>query len=550
MLASATAEVVSLGAVVPFLGVLTESESIIQSRIFGQALVFFNLKDATALALPITLAFVFVVVLACILRILLLWVSTRVAYSAGSDLCVELYKRTLYQPYEVHVNRNSSEILAGLTKAGGVVSILLQCTTIVSSIILVSAIGGALIVLNVKIAIACVLGFGIPYILVARLAQRKLLINSGRVAHSQSSLIKTAQEGLGGIRDVLLDGTQPAYFEAFKKHDNSLRQGQANNVIVAGSPRFVIEALAMILIASIAYGYTRDAGGFSASIPVLGAFALAAQRMLPALQQGYSAWASIMGFKKSLEDVVHLLDQPIADDSTGPLPTPLPFSTEIRFKDVGFQYPSAVSPAFRAINFSILKGERVGVIGATGSGKSTILDLLMGLLRPTSGEILIDGQALVGTRLRSWQMNIAHVPQQIFLSDGSFLENIALGSKPKDIDFERAKKAAEKAKISHHIESTEQGYLTRIGERGVRLSGGQRQRLGIARALYKNAQVIVFDEATSALDTDTEESVMSSLYGLSGDLTIILVAHRLSTLHKCTKLVEIRDGEVCVATTH
>jgi ATP-binding cassette, subfamily B, bacterial PglK len=300
----------------------------------------------------------------------------------------------------------------------------------------------------------------------------------------------------------------------------------------------------MVLIAALAFGISRTAGGIAAALPVLGALALGAQRLLPVLQQGYSAWAMIVGSQTSLAVTLQLLEQPIPQDALLPTPPPLPFTDKLRFDAVRFRYSEKTPWVLDNFNLTISKGARVGFVGSTGSGKSTTLDLLMGLLIPASGELLVDGEPVVGNRVRAWQRTIAHVPQSIYLADATLAENIAFGVPQRDIDIERVKQAARQAQIAEFIESGADGYDAMVGERGIRLSGGQRQRIGIARALYKRAGVLVFDEATSALDNATEQSVMDAIDGLDRDLTIVLIAHRLTTVRRCDVIVELEHGQV------
>lgn len=546
MLVSAVAEVVSLGAVVPFIGILTEPNRVFNHSIVSDVARAWGILSADQLVLPLTVVFVVAVVLAAGIRMLLLWVSTRLIFASGADLSVEVYRRTLYQPYPVHVARNSSEVISGITNKvnGTVFGVLLPLLTLVSSVLLLVAVMFALLVIDPIAALVSAISFGSSYGLITWMTRRRLHRNSRLVASEQTQVIKALQEGLGGIRDVLLDGTQPIYCDIYSRADYSLRRAQGNNSFIAGSPRFAMEALGISLIVALAYGLSRQVGGITAALPVLGALALGAQRLLPALQMGYGAWASIAGNQAALVDTLELLDQPLPAEALLPAPAPLPFQDTIRFNAVRFRYASAGPWVLDGINLSIPKGGRVGFVGSTGSGKSTTLDLLMGLLMPTEGEILIDDRPIIGNRLRAWQRTIAHVPQSIFLADATLAENIAFGVPRAAIDLQRVQQAARHAQIAGFIESRPEGYEAFVGERGIRLSGGQRQRIGIARALYKQASVLVFDEATSALDNATEQSVMDAIEGLSRDLTILIVAHRLSTVECCDRLYRLEQGRV------
>jgi ATP-binding cassette subfamily B protein len=321
-------------------------------------------------------------------------------------------------------------------------------------------------------------------------------------------------------------------------------------MFISTSPRFAMEALGMVVIASLTYGLSRQPGGLATALPVLGALAVGAQRLLPALQQGYNAWSSVASCEASLEKTLQLLDQPLPAELLQPAPAPLQFQDAVRFNCVRFRYTSDGPWVLNDLEFTIRKGSRVGLVGSTGSGKSTTLDLLMGLLMPTEGELLVDGEPVIGNRVRAWQRSIAHVPQSIYLADASLAENIAFGVPREAIDLERVKQAAAQAQIAEFIEGRPEGYDISVGERGVRLSGGQRQRIGIARALYKQASVLVFDEATSALDNATEQSVMDAISGLDRDLTIVLIAHRLTTVRRCDTIIELEHGRLVAQGTY
>ena len=546
MLLSAIVEVVSLGAVVPFLGVLVAPEVIFQNSAVAQLAHVWGITSADQLVIPLTVAFIVGALLAGGIRIFLLWATARVAFASGADLGIEVYRRTLYQPYHVHVGRNSSEVISGIiNKVNGVIfGVLLALLTLVSSTLLLIAVTLGLVLINPMVAFVAASGFGASYGLITWMCRRQLHRNSERIAHEQSQVVKALQEGLGGIRDVLLDGTQPIYCDIYQKADKPLRLAQGSNTFIAGSPRYAMEALGLVLIAALTFGLSQQDEGISAALPLLGALALGAQRLLPALQQVYSAWANIVGNYASLLETIALLDQPLPAEILRSDSSPLHMQDAIRLESVRFRYLSEGPWILDGVNLTIPKGSRVGFVGSTGSGKSTTLDLVMGLLSPTEGEVLVDGRPVIGEQLRAWQRNIAHVPQSIYLSDNTVAENIAFGVPPELIDLDRVRQAARQAQIASFIESSPEGYQALIGERGIRLSGGQRQRIGIARALYKQSSVLVFDEATSALDSATEQSVMVEIEALNSDLTVLIIAHRLTTIRHCDIIFELEKGRV------
>ena len=552
MLVSAFAEVVSLGAVLPFLGILVAPEHIFDQPILVDIAQAWDITSTDQFVFPLTIAFAAAALVAGAIRILLLWGSNRLAFACGADLGIEVYRRTLYQPYSVHVARNSSEVISGITnKVNDVVfGVILPLITLVSSTVLLVAIMLALIFIDPVVALLAAVGFGTSYALITWFSRQKLHRNSKRIAHEQTQVVKALQEGLGGIRDVLLDGTQPVYCDIYRQADHPLRRAQGNNAFIGQSPRYIMEALGMVLIAVLAYALSRQVGGIATAMPVLGALALGAQRLLPALQQIYYAWSSIAGSHTSLADTIALLDQILPAEVLQPSPPPLLVHNAIRFNAVRFRYTGDSPWVLDGINLTIPKGARVGFVGSTGSGKSTTLDLLMGLLIPTEGELLVDGRPINGNRLRAWQQSIAHVPQSIYLADTTLAQNIAFGVPSDSIDLDRVRQAARQAQIAGFIERSPEGYQAYVGERGIRLSGGQRQRIGIARALYKQASVLVFDEATSALDNATEQSVMDAIEGLSSDLTILLIAHRLTTVRRCDTIVELELGKVVAQGTY
>lgn len=546
MIVSAFMEVVSLGLVLPFIGVLTDPDRVLSSRLIADHAYALGIVSGRELILPLTICFVAVALMAGGVRLLLLWANTKLSFAAGADLSIEVYRRTLYQPYSVHIARNSSEIISGITgKVAGIVyGALLPLLTLVSAVIVLIAVMMALLAIDTAVALTALVGFSAIYALTTWVSRQRLHKNGEKIAAEQTHVLKALQEGLGGIRDVLLESSQPLYCDIYRRADHALRRAQGSNMFIASSPRFATEALGMTLIAILAYGLTQQENGVARALPVLGALVLGAQRLLPALQQVYGSWAGIVSSQASLVDALELLDQPLPPEALEALPEKLNFSNGIEFNNVYFHYAEHEQQVLDGVSFIIEKGSRVGFVGTTGSGKSTTVDLLMGLLDPVSGRILVDGETITGTRRRAWQQSVAHVPQTVYLADATFAENIAFGVPRAVIDLDRVKQAAVQAQVAEFIEGRPSGYDAFVGERGIRLSGGQRQRIGIARALYKRASVLVFDEATSALDNVTEKAVMSAIENLDRDLTVVIIAHRLTTVRHCDAIIEFENGRV------
>lgn len=551
MLLASFAEIFSIGAVLPFLGALTAPERIFELPVARPVIQTLKLTEPKQLLFPLTIVFGFATLIAAAMRLLLLWVSTKLSFATGADLSISIYRRTLYQSYAVHCARNSSEVIGGISgKADGVIyGIIMPTLVLISSSIMLIFILIALLIVQPMIALIAFGGFGIIYVGIIFLTRKQLLDNSECVARESTQVIKSLQEGLGGIRDVLIDGSQVTYCQIYRNADLPLRRAQGNSLFISASPRYGMEALGMLLIAALAYSLAQQADGIATAIPILGALALGAQRLLPVLQQAYGSWTQINGGQASLKDVLELLDQPLPDYANQPV-TRLPFNQSIVLKQLGFRYSETAPYVIKQLSLTINKGSRVGFIGTTGSGKSTLLDIVMGLLQPTNGSLEVDGIRVTLKNHRDWQAHVAHVPQTIFLADSTIEENIAFGIPRDQIDLFRVKQAAQQAQISDSIESWPFKYQTIIGERGILLSGGQRQRIGIARALYKKADVIIFDEATSALDNETEQAVMRAIEDLNKEITLLIIAHRLSTLKNCTQIVELDEGSIKRAGTY
>lgn len=533
-------EMISLGAVLPFLTVLADPDPIFTNEYAQPFIKFFNITNPNELALPITILFVVLTLIAASIRLLLLWVLTRLSFQAGADLSINIYRHTLYQDYAVHVARNSSEVINGIitkthTATKGVIAPVLN---LISTLVTIIGIIAVLLLVSVSITLTAFISFGGLYLLVMYFTRRQLSSNSKSIAEKSDLMVRSLQEGLEGIREVLVTNNQKFYIKLYQNSDLIMRQASWRNEMIYSSPRFLMEAVGIGAVAIFAYIATLQLGGINEILPILGAFVLGAQKLLPAIQKGYASYSRIKGAKYSLIDIVRLLDQPLPDYADNLSEIPNEFKKFIEFKNLDFRYSEDSPWVLKDINLKIRKGSVIGIIGPTGCGKSTLLDILMGLLNPTSGKLIVDGVEINESNKRSWQTHISNVPQQIYLSDGTIRENIAFGVPKDEIDDLRVRSSAQKAQIANLIESFELGYETLVGERGARLSGGQRQRIGLARALYRYSDVLILDEATSALDDETELAVMDAIEQFDEDLTVIIIAHRLSTLKSCDMIVK------------
>jgi ATP-binding cassette subfamily B protein len=375
-------------------------------------------------------------------------------------------------------------------------------------------------------------------------ARRRLTSHSELIRSAYEARFKEMQDSLGGIRDVILDRSQGVRLARFREIDSRFMSARADAQFLVAAPRFLVEGLGLILIAVLAVTIAGRPGGFVAALPILGALALGAQRLLPLTSHVYAGWANLTASRPIIHELAELLRLPIGHGAHQSVPT-LVLDKAIELDNVTFHYDERVKPAIHNISLTIPKGARVAITGKTGSGKSTLADLLMGLIEPTEGRLTVDGRELKGPLLHGWRKSIAHVPQSIFLTDDSIAANIALSMHGTKVDMERVRRAAEAAQLTEFVDSLTSGLDTMIGERGARLSGGQRQRLALARAVYKGAPILVLDEATSALDDETEAAVLSTLGALQAEgRTIIIIAHRSSTIEGCDIILRLDRGRL------
>jgi len=548
MIICGLAELISLASVIPFLLVLTDLDKLLDIKFYFNIINFIGLTSRSQIILFITLTFISAAIVTALIRLLNLFLTGRIAALIGTDLSKRVYKRILEQSYSWHVKKNSSDLITTSNQnTSFVVAIINALLQLITSLIIIISILIGLFLVTWKVALFSCLVFVSTYIVLSLTVRKKFRDNGNKLVTFYQKQLKILQEGFSAIREVIIDNLQEKFIDNYVLIDLPMRKREANNLFLKGFPRYTVEALGMVLIAATAYFLILGDQDPNVVFSILGAFALGSQRLLPSMQSIYASWADITTYFPGLLKVLNVLELPNKN-----LRSNILFSDNgvinfdsIILKDISFRYDDKKPYVFENLSLKLFKGQKIGIVGKTGCGKSTIIDLILGLLKPTKGTISINGINLNENDsflLNQWRSMISHVPQTIYLFDSTIAENIAFGVEPALIDYDRLRYSARKANILEYIESLPNGFDSFIGERGVRISGGQRQRIGIARALYKKSQIMIFDEATSALDNSTEISVMDSISKIDKQLTLVLIAHRLSSLDKCDSIYEVNKS--------
>ena len=540
-------EVIAIGSLVPLITVLSNPETLFQNPTLVPILEKLNITPADNLIIPFSVVFSSLMLLASTIRVYLVWYQTTFSNTTGSEIASSVFFKTLLQPYTVHLQRNSSQVIAAITvKTNQVVGgIITPITNIFTQLFLAFSICGVLIYMSPQIVLVGAGIFGAAYTIILILVKPKLLQNSLVISQGSTHLVQFVQESLGGIRDLIIDGYLHRAGNHFSTVDLNTRLAQANSHVLSLVPRYFLESIAALSFVALIVIFSWQEDGLANRLPILASFAIGIQRLLPILQQMYASVATILACSASLADVVKLLDQncPSRLEESNRIKSKI-FKSSITLKDVSFKYPDANSFSLKAVSFRIEKGKKIGIVGSSGSGKSTLIDLLMGLTAPTEGSVYIDDRSISKSNLSEWQLNISHVPQSVFLADTTIAGNVAFGQSLDEIDQYRVIECLKKAELLDYVNLLPQGILTHVGEHGARMSGGQRQRLGLARALYKQSEILFLDEATSALDSETEAKVISSLNKLGEEITMFIVSHKTETLSFCDEILVLDGGHL------
>jgi len=545
MLVMALLDVTGVVSILPFMAVLTNPQMVESNRNFAFFYNTLGFTEPQKFLFFLGVMVFLLLVLSLAFKALTTYTQLRFIQMREYSLSKRFIENYLHQPYTWFLNRHSADL--GKTILSEVGMVVQGWMSPFMTLLAHSAVAIALLVMLLfvepilTLTVSTVLGGA--YVLIYKLTNGFISrIGLERFIANQMRY-NAVSEAFGAAKEVKIGGLEQTYIRRFSEPAEIYAKHQASSAVVAQLPRFAMEAIAfggMLLL--MLYLMSRSEG-FASALPTMALYAFAGYRLMPALQQIYGCLSQLRYANRAL-DALHtdLINLSPFHPLLG-ITSKMKLEQGILLKDVQFSYPTAAHPALRGISLHIPVNSTIGLVGSTGSGKTTTVDLLLGLLEPQQGSLLVDGQVIDATNRRQWQKAIGYVPQQIYLADDSVAANIAFGVQPSEIDQAAVERAAKISNL-HEFVVTEmpQGYATKVGERGVRLSGGQRQRIGIARALYHNPRVLILDEATSALDNLTERAVMDAVNNLGHDITIILIAHRLSTVRQCDQIYLLEKG--------
>lgn len=549
----ALSSAVMVGSVMPFLTVLADPSRIQSTPALAWAYEALGFTSVYIFLVGLGLVSFAVIVLSSLIQILGTWAIARFAMMRIHSISQSLLSSYLTQPYAFFLNRHSGEMAPRILQESTQVvnQFLRPAAQLIAASLTSLAIVGLLLWIEPAVAIIAFAVLGGIYGVIYAATRRKLNRLGKLQVLANQARFRMANESLTGIKDIKLLGREAAYLDRFSGPSIQMARIQVNLAVISQVPQFALQAVALGGVILLCLVLIEPAGVTSGTalgglIPVLGVFAFAGQRLMPELSKLYQSLAQIQAGSAAVNSVHEdmVLRKSAASISQTSV-AGLGLTRALCLDEVSYTYPNSDQAGVRNISIDIRAGEKIGIVGSTGAGKTTLADVVLGLLEPQYGRLVVDDHEITSDNLRAWMKSVGYVPQDIFLIDASVVENIALGVPLEHIDFPRAHEAARIARIDSFIEEQlSEGYQTHVGERGVRLSGGQRQRIGIARALYHDADLIVFDEATSALDNLTEAEVISAIDALPGNKTVLMVAHRLSTVKRCDRIIVLDKGRL------
>ena len=544
MIVMAMFDLIGVAAILPFLSVLADPGNVTRG-IIGSAYDTLGFTEIDRFIIALGLAVFALVIVSVIVRVIVYYLTTRFVYATTQQLAMDLLAQYLARDYEYYLGRNSAQIGKNLlAEAYYVVNNAIEpairlianvavTVALVALLLWIEPVGVAVGMAILTLALALIYGGLGP--MLDRAGARRLQASEDR--------FRITNEAMGGIKEVKLRGLENAMLERFRTPSDQMARNQARISLISNVPHYLIEGLCFGgMIAFVLYLLFRGGGALDAVLPVVGLFAFAGIKLIPVAKEAYTDASLLRANTPVLESLRADLagrERPAARDAAS-----LGLARSVRLEGIGYSYPGSDSPQFEGLSLEIAAGSRVGIVGTTGAGKTTLIDIVLGLLKPAAGRIVVDGAAITDANRRAWQRSIGYVPQTVFLSDSTIAANIAFGSADGEIDRAAVERAARIAALHDFVLTLPGGYDTEIGEGGVRLSGGQRQRIGIARALYSDPDLLVLDEATNALDTVTERAVVDAIEQLSPAKTLLIITHRLSAVERCDTILVLKDGRI------
>ncbi|MBP7722628.1 MAG: ABC transporter ATP-binding protein [Alphaproteobacteria bacterium] len=541
-------EVVGIASILPFMSVLADPDSVTRNEWLKRGYEYFEFSSPKEYLFFIGVGVLVILVFTNIVKAVTRWVTLYVTQSWGEGLSRRLFDIYLRQPYRFFLDRNSSDISKNVlaevqTLSNAVLMAFLDMVTriIVSAVILLF-----LAIMDPVLALATCVILGGAYLLVFLGFKSSLKKEAQRRNQAQAEKYRIVNEAIQGIKNIKLGGYESLYRDYFREPAQNFAGSNARSSVIGEMPRYAMEIIAFGGVLLMTLYLLQSQQGLNQALPMIALYTLAGYRLMPGLQGIYQGYTRIRFYSPALDTVERelALAATMQETSTSDIQA-LNFQRALSLRNVGFQYNNTGREILKDVNLEIPAGSMTGIIGKTGAGKTTLVDIILGLLEPASGQLLVDGVAVSESNRKAWQKNLSYVSQHIYLCDDTITANIAFGMRPEEIDMEKVREATKMASLSDFIENElAQGYDTIVGENGIRLSGGQRQRVGIARALYLGRPVLVLDEATSALDPATEREVMDAVHAAGLKKTIFIISHKPELLTQCDSVLVVQGGNV------
>lgn len=543
-------ELLGIASIAPFMALVGDISLLQQEGVYSKLYQFSGINSPVEFVFAAGCLVLLMLTISTIVSMLTTWRLAVYGASVGTELADRLYSYYMQQSWLFHASGSSAQLTKQVSTEANRISlgIIQPLMSLNAKLVLALFISISIFIYNPIIALVGISAFVLAYMFMYKLVRKSLILNGRRLSEVSTQRFRLMNEGFGGIKDALLLDRKYDFIDRFTEEGGLQARAQGANNTISLVPRFFVELLAFGAMISLVLVLIKSYdGNLGQVLPVLAIYALACFKLLPALQQIYTSITQIKGNSAAFEAVKEDLQQSkitqnkLNEKTVSPK---LKFEQQIKLDNITFAYPNKENYALNNVSISIPINHVIGIVGSSGSGKSTLIDIILGLLPPQSGHIYIDDTLITEDNIRGWQNSLGFVPQSIFLSEGSIAENIAFGISANEIDYNQVLKAIELAHLTELVEELPKGLHTKVGERGVQLSGGQRQRIGIARALYNEADILIFDEATSALDGITEKIIMDAIHDFTGQKTIIMIAHRLKTVQKCDTIYLMEKGRV------